>query len=436
MRWVLHVDMNSYFASVEQQCNPLLRGRAVGVGGKPGTRSVIAAASREAKARGVKTGMSASEAVQRCPELQIVEPDYPKYRAYSERLFGLLDTLSPYVEIFSIDEAFVELDRRLTPADITSLVRTLKARLRHALGPVLTASVGIAHNKRLAKLASESMKPDGIVALLDDHEHELVQTFKTLGIRARTRGAHYVATDIEELAGIGPRLGRRLRGGGVHTLQDLAECTLDELRTLVFPYERELWLVGQGIDPSPVVPHWAARAEQSIGHQYTLPADTPVRALEPTLMWLAERVASRMRRRGFVAQRLTLYFRRTGAPSWQASQRTTQRLESDRDVFTAAMQLVRDAVRDDLDALTTETRVRMPALTVSELTPRASTPQSLFGPERSTLLTRAVDRIRERFGSRAVTSGLTRAIRHHVVPDGRQRRFSPEPPNPAPFPMT
>ena len=209
MRWVLHVDMNSYFASVEQQYNPALRGRAIGVGGKPGTRSVIAAASREAKARGVRTGMSASEAVRCCPELEIIEPDYPKYHAYSERLFGVLDTFSPYVEIFSIDEAFVELDARLDAAAVVSTIRTLKARLRNALGPILTASVGIAHNKRLAKLASEAMKPDGVVAILDDRETILTNELARLGIRAHTRREHYAVTNTEELAGIGPRLGRQ-----------------------------------------------------------------------------------------------------------------------------------------------------------------------------------------------------------------------------------
>ena len=347
-----------------------------------------------------------------------------------------MDTLSPYVEIFSIDEAFVELDNRLTPAQIVSLVRTLKMRLCRAVGPILTASVGIAHNKRLAKLASEVMKPNGIVAILDDHEGELVQAFRALNVRAKTRVEHYANTDIEELTGIGPRLGRRLRSGGIHSLADLSTRSIDELRTLVFPYERELWLIGQGIDPSPVIPHWAAKAEQSIGHQYTLPADTAVRNLKPTVMWLAERVASRMRRRGFVAQRVTLYFRRTGAPNWQASKRTSHRIESDRDLFDTAMHLIREAVLDDLDLLTNEMRVRMPSLTVSELSPRHSAPQALFAPIRAASLTRAIDRIRERFGNRAVTSGLTQSIQHHIIPDGRQRLFAPEPPNTPPFTLT
>ncbi|MBI4022929.1 DNA polymerase IV [Candidatus Berkelbacteria bacterium] len=450
-RWILHVDMNCYFASVEQQCNPALRGRPIGVGGKPGTRSVIAAASREAKVRGVKTAMSSWEAMRICPELIIVEPDYRKYQAYSERLFGILESISPQLEIFSIDEAFVEVTQPQhctqndaestlrpsanTPVDVsplevswlTATVQRIKTLLHTHLGAVLTASIGLSRSKRLAKLASESQKPNGFTVLLGDKEAELVARFQSLGVRAFTRAALYAVTPVEELAGIGSRLGRRLRGSGIHTLADLATRSLDELRPIVFPYERELYLVGRGLDPSPVVPYWRALPEQSIGHQYTLPSDTAVVDLPPTLMWLAERVGQRLRAQGFVAKHLSLYLRQTHATGWGSGYRTSTYLESDTALYKAAWYLIHTACEDPLVPLSYVTPIRMPSLTVSELVPtRAASRSFLAADQRSQALTRALDAIRNRYGNQSIRSGLSTTVHHHVIPDGRRKRFTPD----------
>ncbi|MBI4032427.1 DNA polymerase IV [Candidatus Berkelbacteria bacterium] len=431
-RWILHVDMNSYFASVEQQVNPQLRGKPVGVGGKPGTRSVIAAASREAKARGVKTAMSSWEAVRICPELILVPPRYDLYQEYSERLFGLVETISPLVEIFSIDEAFVELASNRRPPNqsevewITGTTTEIKRLIRSYLGDWLTASIGVARNKRLAKLASETMKPDGLVVLLGDDELALVEQFRSTGIRAWTRAALYATTDVETLSGIGPRLGRRLRGVGIQTLADLATKSLDELRTVVYPYERELYLVGQGIDPSPVVPYWKAKPEQSIGHQYTLPTDLPVLELPPAIAWLAERVGRRLRRGAFVAHSLHLYLRQTNAPGWGSHVQTTRHLETDQDIYHAAWELIRTAADRPDSGLAWATPVRMPALTVTKLVRRVDATQSLLPEEQRNLaVATAIDHVKDRFGSRTITSGLSVDVAYHNIPDGRRKRFAP-----------
>ncbi len=430
MRWILHVDMNSYFASVEQQKNPALRGKPVGVGGKPGTRSVIAAASREAKLRGVKTAMSSWDAIRICPELIIVPPDYETYQAWSETMFGILETLSPSVEIFSIDEAFVELHGipagEQGIAAILHNVAHIKAMLRRHLGEVMTASIGIAHGKRLAKLAGEFHKPDGCVALLGDDEGVTVRQFQQAGARAFTRGALYAQAPIGELAGIGRKLERKLHAVGVRTLADLATKTLDELKPVVFPYEKELYLIAQGVDTAPVIPYWAAKPEQSIGHQYTLPTDLPVVDLPSVLNYLVEKVGQRLRRQGFVAHGVAVYLRKSDRSGWSSHMSTSQQLESDRDLYQAAWSLIEQAINTPGSGLTAGTHIRMPSVTTFKLARRRQATMSLLPSEQRTeRLTKAMDAVRNKFGSRSITSGLSLGTQLYAVPDGRRKRFTP-----------
>jgi DNA polymerase-4 len=423
--------MNSYFASVEQQKNPALRGKPVGVGGKPGTRSVIAAASREAKTRGVKTAMSSWDAIRICPELIIVPPDYETYQAWSERMFGILETLSPTVEIFSIDEAFVELhgipDGQAGIEAILSAVFRIKAMLKKHLGEVMTASIGVAHGKRLAKLAGEWQKPDGCVVLLGDDEGETVKQFERAGVLSFRRDDLYQQTPIEELCGIGPRLTRRLHAASIFTLAELARLTLDELRTMVFPYEKELYFIGKGSDPSPVIPYWATKPEQSIGHQYTLPSDVPVVDLPPVLSYLAEKVGHRMRRQGFVAHGVAVYLRKSDRSGWGDHSHTSQQLEGDRDIYSSVWKLIEQAINTPGSGLGAGTFIRMPSITVNRLVRRTQTFQPLLIQEqRSLQITRAMDSIRDRFGARSIASGLSLGTSLHSVPDGRRKRFTPQ----------
>lgn len=420
MNWILHIDMNSFFASVEQQYNPALRGKAIGVGGKPGTRSVIVAPSREAKRLGVRVGMNGREAFKHCPQLIIVPPVYERYQAISQHIFQILEQFSPAVEPFSIDEGFIEIDTSLEQA--INIARTIKTKFHNQLGPVLTASIGIARNKRLAKLASESQKPDGLVALLNNAEEKTVAKLRREGVTAWTQVELFTQTQVEELCGIGPRLGRRLRAAGIQTLADLTQQSLDTLRTLVFPYEKELHLIGQGIDLARVVPYWRQKAEQSIGHQYTLPHDVPVRELRPILFRLSEKVGNRLRKRGFVGQSIQIYLRRTNAPSWGSTLQTSYRIESDRDIECYAWKLISSACQRG-DKLTLETLVRMPSVTVSVLTPKIQAPVRLPFDANSSNLTMAINKIRARFGETSVQSGWSVGVKMHNLLDGRSRRL-------------
>ncbi len=322
-------------------------------------------------------------------------------------------------EIFLRDSAIVA-------SYLVSTAEAIKVRFRQELGEMLTASIGIAHNKRLAKLASESHKPDGLTVLLEESEGQLIRAFRRLGVRAFTWREFFEETDIEALAGIGPRLARRLRAIGVQTLADLGTKTLTELETAVFPYHRELYLIGRGQDPSPVIPYWRAKDEQSMGHQYTLPQDIPVIELPATIAWLAERIGRRLRRGGFVAHGLSISLHQTSGPGWGSQTRTSRQLETDHDLYVAAWDLIREAADRPGSGLTWAALIHRPNLTAHGLVRVSHSSQSLLpAPDKWSLLTRAIDTLKDRFGDRAITTGLSLGARYHLIPDGRRKRFTP-----------
>ena len=202
---LVHIDMNSYFASVEQQANPHLRGRPLGVCAYLHKNGCVIAASIEAKKLGVKVGMSMGEARAKCPEMAFVQNDPPKYRAVTSRVFSILHELTDKVEHYSIDEAFLDLTGWYRDeAEAAWALARAKLRIRREVGEWLGCSVGIAPNKFLAKLASDLEKPNGLVVL---NERNLDETLAGL--------------ELEDAWGIGKRIRRRLNRLGIFTLLDL-----------------------------------------------------------------------------------------------------------------------------------------------------------------------------------------------------------------------
>jgi DNA polymerase-4 len=183
-RRIVHIDMDAFYASVEQRDHPDLRGRPVAVGGAPNQRGVVAAASYEARTFGVRSAMPMARAVRLCPSLMIVPPDFMKYRAVSQQVFDIFRRVTPLVEPLSLDEAYLDVTENAWGATLgTDVARRLKAEIRDATG--LTASAGVAPNKFLAKIASGWQKPDGLTVI----PPERVETFlrRALGCRARDR---------------------------------------------------------------------------------------------------------------------------------------------------------------------------------------------------------------------------------------------------------
>ena len=244
-RRIIHIDMDAFYASVEQRDNPKLRGKPVAVGGRPEGRGVVAAASYEARTFGVRSAIPMARAVRLCPALNVVRPDFAKYRAISRQVFDLFRTVTPAVEPLSLDEAYLDVtenawgERHATP-----VARRLKRQIQAATG--LTASAGVAPNKFLAKIASGWRKPDGLTVV----PCERVEAFLR-------------HLPVDALWGVGPVTGRKLRAAGVERLVDVREVDPDRLARVVGSQADWLRRLAHGIDDRPVVANRSAKSSSS-----------------------------------------------------------------------------------------------------------------------------------------------------------------------------
>ncbi|NUP30605.1 MAG: DNA polymerase IV [Streptomycetaceae bacterium] len=291
---ILHLDMDAFYASVEQAAKPSLRGKPVVVGGIGG-RGVVATASYEARRFGVRSAMPTAEARRRCPNAAFLIPRFTAYRDVSERVMGLLGQLSPLVEPLSLDEAFVDLEagphgEGLDTAGATELAARLRADIRTATG--LTASVGLATSKLVAKIASEAAKPDGLVVVPPGEEHALLDP---LPVRA--------------LWGVGPATAEHLRKVGITTIGELGAADPDELvRMFGQAHGRGLHDHALGIDDRPVV---AERDAKSVSVEDTFEVDLVDRArVSADLDRLAARCVERLRAAGRSGRTVVVKMRR------------------------------------------------------------------------------------------------------------------------------
>lgn len=423
---IFHIDMNAFFASCEQQDNPSLRGKPIGVGGKPGTRSIISAASYEAKALGVKTAMPSHEAIRVCPKLIIVPPRFRRYQEYSKRLFNIFERFSPDLEVFSIDEVFLKVPQNQcqSMAQIIECAKKIKSLIAREVGEQLTCTIGIAANKRLAKLAGELQKPNGLVWILNQDNLKYQQSLKDAGVLALSQQQVFKNTKVEVLCGIGYRLSRRLRAHGIYTLEDLAKTSFDSLKHIAFPYEKELYLAGLGADLSRVNSYYKMPREKSIGHQYTLPHDVPIYRLNSYLYYLAEKVGHRLRKNNFVCQKVAIYLRATSRQSWGSSRKFNNFIESDQDIFRAANHLIQIGISDG--ELNASDQIRMPSITAESLVLKNHAPRDIFKTSKDYQkhsITKSIDKIRKQYGLRTIHSGLSLGVKMHDIPDARNPRI-------------
>ena len=246
------MDMDAFYASVEQRDNPALRGRPVAVGGSPGGRGVVAAASYEARAFGVRSAIPMARAVRLCPSLVIVRPDFAKYKAASDAVFGIFRSITPLVEPLSLDEAYLDVTENAWGEALGQTVaRRLKEEIRTATG--LTASAGVAPNKFLAKIASAWKKPDGLTVIAPERVEHFLQRLA-----------------VDALWGVGPVTASRLRERGIERLLDVRTADPAVLRDAVGSQSDWLRQLAEGIDDRPVVPN---REAKSSGTENTFSAD-------------------------------------------------------------------------------------------------------------------------------------------------------------------
>ncbi|HKD11050.1 MAG TPA: DNA polymerase IV [Thermoanaerobaculia bacterium] len=252
LRRILHVDMDAFYASVEQRDDPSLRGRPVAVGGNPDSRGVVAAASYEARKFGVRSALPMARAVRLCPDLVIVRPDFEKYAAVSRQVFVIFREVTPLVEPLSLDEAYLDVTENSWGIPLgVDVARKIKERIREQT--LLTASAGVAPNKFLAKIASGWKKPDGLTVIAPERMERFLH-----------------ALPVDALWGVGPKTAARLRAAGFQRLVDIRAADPEALRGVVGSWAEGLQRMAFGDDPRPVEPH---RERKSIGCEETYARD-------------------------------------------------------------------------------------------------------------------------------------------------------------------
>lgn len=289
MRRILHLDMDAFYASVEQRDAPALRGRPVAVGGRPDRRGVVAAASYEARRFGVRSAMPTARAVRLCPELVVVPPDFGRYRETAARIFDMYRSVTPLVEPLSLDEAYLDVTRNSWGEPLaTTVARRLKQWMRDEVG--LTVSAGAAPNKFLAKIASDWDKPDGLTV-----------------IPAERVDAFLRRLPVEALWGVGPVTAKRLRAAGVARLVDVRTADPRVLRRAVGSRTDWLRRLAEGRDDRPVTPD---RIVKSSGSERTYPADlTDPDEIRREIDRLAQSGAAWLERRRLAARTVTVKVR-------------------------------------------------------------------------------------------------------------------------------
>jgi len=288
-RIILHVDMDAFYAAIEQRDRPELRGRPVIVGGTPEGRGVVSAASYEARKFGIHSAMPAARAVRLCPHGVFLSVDMPKYRAVSRELMAVLSRHSERIEQISVDEAFLDLTGRAADyREAARIAREIKRQVKSELK--LTASVGVGPNKFLAKLGSDHRKPDGLVVIRPE---------ESIGFLA--------PLPVGKLWGIGPKTAARLEARGLRTIGSLAAAAPEQLRALLGAWAEVVRELARGIDERPVEP---AREAKSASAEETFAGDLRERgAMQDALAELSRRVERRLRGEGARARTVTLRVR-------------------------------------------------------------------------------------------------------------------------------
>ncbi|MGO9873036.1 MAG: DNA polymerase IV [Acidimicrobiia bacterium] len=379
---ILHVDLDAFYASVEQLDDPALRGRPVVVGGLGG-RGVVAAASYEARKFGVRSAMPMGRARRACPSATFVSPRFDRYSVKSREVMAIFESVTPLVEQLSIDEAFLDVRgaRRLlgTGAEIARIVRE---RVRAEAG--LVVSVGVASTKFLAKLASDLSKPDGLLVVEPGTERDFLAPLP-----------------VSRLWGVGPATLERLDRMSVHTIGEVAALSESTLTAaLGNSLGQRLRALANNDDPRAVVPEHAAK---SIGSEETFAVDLRTRdACDAEVVRLVDRVTARMRQAGLQARTATLKIRYANFETLTRA-RTVPTATDVSTVFLAT-------ARELLDGLDCSRGVRLLGVSLSGLAPAAASQGVLdlggIGPrvrlERRAAVEAAVDAVRDRFGSRSV----------------------------------
>ena len=435
-RTILHIDFDSFFASVEQQRNPLLRGKPVGVVATNG-RTCIIASSREAKVLGIKTGTRTYEAKRLCPSIVFTPADFVKYFEVSKKFLNICKDYSPFVEMFSIDELFIDTTKTLHLfGGVYNIIQTIKKRIRHEIGEYITASFGISYNKLLAKLASGIRKPDGIFEIKIGDVQNV-----------------YKKAELTDMCGIGERIETRLNTIGIYTLMQLSEAPLEALIEEFGNVEGHILKnIGLGVDSSSVISYTQVPEVKSVGRNYCLPKNEyDKRVVLQNLFELCEEVGIKLRRLNKKARTVGVSLR--GNMNLGGRETYSAYMDSGAEIFRACLAIFKKELRDSgvlprqggvvprmtyalpvilaserssrVQNLSTSQNdkvryVRQISVWASNLKDKDKIPLSLFDMDKKKeRLSAAIDEINERFGDHTIRNAfLLYADKLTTVPNG------------------
>lgn len=378
----MHVDLDAFFVSVEQALNPELRGKPVVVGGRPGGRGVVAAASYEARAFGLRSAMPLKTAVRLCPQAIFLDGNFHRYSDASRKFMAILADFTPFLEPMGLDEAYLDVTGfESLYGSIHQMAVAIRKRVKDELG--LCVSVGIASSKVVAKVASEQSKPDGLIEVTRGGER-----------------AFLAPLPVGKLPGVGEKAEAQLTRLGIKTIGRLAVTPIAVLKSHFGVSGEALHRHANGIGNNRVEPPGEAK---SISRETTFNKDTRNREfLKATLRYLAEKVGADLRRQGKQAKCITLKLRSADFTTLSRSQTLPQATDSDEPVFATGLKLMEKALAQEKQP------VRLLGIGVSNLVePGGQLALMDSSMQRLAQLNRTIDRIRDKYGFSAIRTGQT-----------------------------
>ena len=339
-RKIIHVDMDAFYASVEQRDNPDYRGKPLAVGGSPDKRGAVAAASYEARKFGVHSAMPSRTAIQKCPHLIFARPRFEVYRSISEQIRAVFKRYTDLVEPLSLDEAYLDVtENKAGIASATEIAKQIKQSIQAETN--LTASAGVSINKFLAKTASGMNKPDGLTLILPDQAAAFVETLA-----------------IEKFYGIGPATTGKMHELGIHSGLDLKQWTELDLTKQFGKVGAFYYQIARGYDERPINPN---RIRKSIGAETSFDPDLQDQAaMQYALKAIAAEVHQRLIKNGVKGRTVTLKVKLADYQQMTRSRTLYQFIESEAEILTLALELLRGLELD-------QEKVRLLGITLSNL---------------------------------------------------------------------